>query len=66
MTEEKIAKITRLAEAVHLAAERHKSLSTQSVQQNFEERKKQSVAYALAEAEMWEAKRFLELEVKST
>jgi len=65
MTGEKIATITRLAEAAHLAYERYKALSMQNTAQDFDERKKQSVAYALAEAEMWEAKRLLEVEVKS-
>lgn len=64
MTEEKIQEITQLAEVAHLASERCKALSMQNIRQDFEERRKQAVIYAIAEAEMWEAKRLLSLKIK--
>lgn len=65
MKEDKINRITKRAETAHLAEERYKSLSLQNVQQDFDERKKQAVAYALAQAEMWEAKELLRAEIES-
>jgi hypothetical protein len=59
MTEEKKTEITRLALEAHKTSERLKALAMQNTAQLPEAKEKQSVEYALARAEMFEADRLL-------
>ena len=60
MTDEKIARITALAEDCYQKQVRYENMSMQNIAHlDYEERKKSAVAYALAEAELNEAKALL-------
>jgi hypothetical protein len=55
--------IEQLALANHRATERYRALSMQNTATDPDEREKQSVAYALATAEMFEARKALDAAV---
>lgn len=63
MTDTMKQEIERLALAAHRATERHRALSMQNMATEPDEREKQAVAYALATAEMFEARRALDAAV---
>lgn len=63
MTDTMKQEIERLALASHRATERYRALSMQNTATEPDEREKQAVDYALATAEMFEARRVLDAAV---